>query len=313
MTILLVTSYISDLVFGDPEWLPHPARLMGKLISSLDNLLKRRNDVWIDRIKGAILSITVIGSSALISYALLKFSMKANPYLGAVIWVYLAYTTISVRDLHVKTGAVYKGLASGSLERARRELAKIVGRDTKDLDKDRVARAAIESIAESTNDGIIAPLFYLFLGGPVLAIAYKAVSTLDSMIGYKNEKYTHVGWFSAKLDDAANYVPARIAGFLIALSSFFCGKDAVRSFKVLVRDGRKHPSPNSGLPEAAMAGALGIRLGGASYYGGELHEKPYIGGDEKPMEISFINEAMLISFISSLIMLSSGVIIRWLI
>ena len=175
----------------------------------------------------------------------------------------------------------------------------------------KMVEATIESIAENTNDGIVAPLFYLILGGPVLAIAYKAINTLDSMIGYKNEKYIHFGWFSAKLDDAASYIPARISGFLIAICCLFLGKNFRDAFKIMFRDGKKHPSPNSGISEAAMAGALGVRLGGPSTYKGRVSEKPYLGEEKKPTKPTLIKDALVISFTSSLIMLMLGVFLKW--
>jgi len=181
------------------------------------------------------------------------------------------------------------------------------------LGKDRIITAALESIAENINDGIVAPLFYLILGGPVLAIAYKSINTLDSMVGYKNERYLHFGWFSAKLDDIANFIPARISGVLISVSSLIRGKRFGAAFKTMCRDGRKHPSPNSGISEAAMAGALGMRLGGASSYQGSPSVKPYLGEEKRAIRPSFINEALAISLITSVLVISMGAILKWLI
>ncbi|PIW87974.1 MAG: cobalamin biosynthesis protein CobD, partial [Nitrospirae bacterium CG_4_8_14_3_um_filter_41_47] len=161
------------------------------------------------------------------------------------------YTTISVKDLQIKARAIYKELKEGDIFKARKELSRIVGRDIQDLSEDEIKRATIESIAESTNDGIVAPLFYLILGGPVLAITYKAINTLDSMVGYKNDRYIHFGWFSARVDDVANFIPARIAGMLIVISSFLLRKNFKDSFKTMLRDSKKHSSPNSGISEAA--------------------------------------------------------------
>jgi len=215
--------------------------------------------------------------------------------------------------LRVKAREVLKEMEKNSLSEAKNKLSKIVGRDTQDLSKDRIIAATIESIAESTNDGIIGPLFYLVLGGPVLAFAYKSINTLDSMVGYKNEKYLHFGWFSAKLDDFVNFIPARISGFLIAISSAIIGGKFKESIEVMARDGNKHSSPNSGVPEAAMAGALGIRLGGPSTYQGRVFEKPYLGEEERILQPFLIKEALSISLIASILMVSTGVILRWLI
>jgi len=310
---LLIYCYIADLVLGDPEWLPHPIRGMGKLISFLDNRLRGNGGKWKERIKGAVLVFIVVGISAYSAYLFIEISRKLNPFLGNLAWVYLGYATLSIKDLRVKVKAILKEVEKGSIIKARKQLSKIVGRDTRDLNKDRIITATIESIAESTNDGIVAPLFYLILGGPVLAIAYKSINTLDSMVGYRNKEYIHFGWFSAKLDDIANFIPARITGFLISASSLINGKRIKESFKIMIKDGRKHFSPNSGVPEAAMAGALGIRLGGPSTYQSKLCKKPYLGDKKRVLQPCFINEALTISLIASILMVSIGVVLKWLI
>ncbi|MFZ6017040.1 MAG: adenosylcobinamide-phosphate synthase CbiB [Nitrospirota bacterium] len=322
---LLISSYIADLIFGDPEWLPHPVRWMGKLINLLDKGLNKKGESWIKRIKGILTSFLVIGISAYSAYLLLELSRRLNPFLYHLAWVYIGYTTISVKDLQVKAKAIYKELEKGDIFKARKELFRIVGRDTKDMSEDEIKRATIESIAENTNDGIVAPLFYLILGGPVLAVAYKAINTLDSMVGYKNEKYLYFGWFPARLDDVANYVPARISGFLISLSSFILGKPRSchagtegrgkgfrNSFETMLKDGRKHPSPNSGISEAAMAGALGIRLGGGAFYQGRFVERQHIGMDIRKVDIFLIDESLRISLLTSFLMLIIGVLLKWL-
>lgn len=305
---LLIYSYIADLALGDPEWFPHPVRWIGKLIGSLEDRLRKYGGN--ERLKGMVLTFVVVGIASSFAYLFIEFSKKLNPLLGNLAWIYLGYTTLSIRDLRVKAKAVLKEMEEGSIAEARGELSSIVGRDTKDLDKDKIIKAAVESIAENTNDGIVAPLFYLILGGPVMAIAYKSINTLDSMVGYKNERYLHLGWFSARLDDIANFIPARISGFLISVSALIGGKGFKESFKTMLRDGRKHPSLNSGVSEAAMAGALGIKLGGPSVYQGKLSKKPYIGEDKNPARPLLINEALTISFITSLLMVLSGALLR---
>ncbi len=266
-----------------------------------------------ERIKGVFLAIFVVSVAVGISYGILKFSKMLNPFFGEVIWVYLAYTTLAIRDLRVKGKAVLRELDAGSIKEARFQLSKIVGRDTQNLNEEEIAKAVVESVAESVNDGIIAPLFYLILGGPVLAMAYKSVNTLDSMVGYNNEKYRNFGWFSARLDDFLNYVPARISGLLIAVSSGVYNKNFAVSFRIMIRDGKNHTSPNSGVPEGAMAGALGIRLGGASNYFGKTVQKPYIGEEKNGIKSALIGQALDISFIASLLMLLAGVAYKWLI
>jgi len=311
--LLLICSYAADLILGDPERFPHPVRWMGKLISFLDNRLRANAGKWPERIKGVILTLAVVGISICSAYLLIKFSKRVNPFFGSLIWIYLGYTTLSIKDLRVKARGVLKEVEENSIVEARRQLSGIVGRDTQNLNKNEMIAATIESVSENTNDGIIAPIFYLILGGPVLAIAYKSINTLDSMVGYKNEKYLHFGWFSAKLDDIANFIPARITGILISVSALITGKRFIGSFRTMIRDGQKHFSPNSGVSEAAMAGALGIRLGGTCSYQGRSVMKPYIGEEKKPLRGSFINDALTISFVASFLMISIGVILKWLI
>lgn len=313
MMPLFIYSYITDLIFGDPEWLPHPVRGMGKLIGFLDNRLQAGSEAKLrERIKGMFLAFIVIGTSILAAYALIRFSYALNSFLGNLIWVYLGYTTISVKDIFLKASPIQRELDAHSLSTARRQLSGIVGRDTQDLSEEKIVRAAIESIAESTNDGMVAPIFYLILGGPVLAIAYKAINTLDSMVGYKNEKYRHFGWFSAKIDDIANFIPARIAGILLPIASFLLGSGLVISFRTMLRDGRKHPSPNSGISEAAMAGALGVQLGGASTYRGAICAKPYIGEEKKPISPALISDALRISLVTSFLAVLLGAVLKCL-
>jgi adenosylcobinamide-phosphate synthase len=310
---LLISSYIADLMFGDPQWFPHPVKGMGKLITFLEKHLRGEGSKRIERIKGVILSISVMGVCACCAYLFIELSRRTNPFLGSVAWIFLAYTSLATKDLFLHAKAVWKKIKAGDIAEAQHSLSRIAGRDTDNLSKEQIITATIESIAENTNDGIIAPLFYLILGGPVLAITYKAINTLDSMVGCKNEKYLDFGWFSAKLDDIANFIPARISGFLISISSLISGKGFKSSFKTMLRDGRKHPSPNSGISEAAMAGALGIRLGGAWSYQGKPSVKPYLGEGKKFLQPSFINSALTISLITSILMVSIGVILKWLI
>ncbi|NQT23188.1 MAG: cobalamin biosynthesis protein CobD [Candidatus Omnitrophica bacterium] len=310
---LILLCYFLDLILGDPEWMPHPVRLIGGLINFLEKKLPRSISAQLERIMGIVTVLIIVGVTVYISYLFLYFSAKINPVFGMIAYTYLGYTTISVKDLWVKANAVTIELENDCISAAREKLSKIVGRDTHALEKDEIALATVESIAESTNDGIVAPIFYLLLGGPVLAIAYKSINTLDSMLGYKDAKYLNFGWFSAKLDDMANFVPARITGLLIAIASFLCGKNFIKSFMTMVVDGRKHPSPNSGISEAAMAGALGVRLGGLSYYGGQPATKPYIGNKERAINFLLIGDALKVSLISSALIIVFGGVLRWII
>ncbi len=301
-------AYLLDWIFGDPRWFPHPVKGIGRLIVFLE---KRLRAGFFLRIKGGLLCIIVAGGSAFVAWVFLNSLRRINPILETLAWILLGYTCLATRDMFGHAREISKEIRNNDIEGARQKLSLIVGRDTGNLPEEKIIIATVESIAESTNDGIIAPLFYLVLGGPVLAIAYKAVNTLDSMLGYKNEKYLHFGWVAARLDDVANFIPARISGLLIVASSFIAGKDSRNSLLTMLRDSKKHPSVNSGWPEAAMAGALGIRMGGPSFYGGKLYAKPYIGEEKRPIESRFLNDALTIMLISSVLMVVAGVLFRW--
>ena len=306
-------SYLLDLIIGDPSWFPHPVKGMGKLIIFLEERLKNGKEGYVLRIKGILLAVIVVGVSATTAYMLLYFAGRIDYILKIIFWIILGYMSLATKDLFLHVKRILERINSEDIEGAREKLSFIVGRDTQDLSKKEVIRACIESIAENTNDGIIAPLFYLILGGPTLAIGYKAINTLDSMVGYKNQDYKDFGWFSAKLDDFVNFIPARITGILIVISSFLLGYNFKDSFRIMCRDGRNHLSPNSGIPEAAMAGALGIRVGGLTKYKGKLVVKPYIGEDKTFIGPGLINKAIKVSFLSSFLMVLGGSILRWVI
>jgi adenosylcobinamide-phosphate synthase len=242
---------------------------------------------------------------------------------GKAVLIYLAGTTIALRELVASAKRVIASVEAGILTDARKHLSMIVGRDTEGLSDEGVLRATVETLAENLSDGVIAPVFYLVLGGLPLAIAYKAINTLDSMIGYKNEKYIRFGWAAAKLDDVANYIPARITGVLIIVSAYLLGVmssgrskavssfSGLDSFTIMLRDGRKHTSPNSGMPEAAVAGALGIRLGGPSTYGGRLFEKPFIGDENNGDYLSSAHKTItLIGTASALSAAVAAIVLR---
>ncbi|MDA8079635.1 MAG: adenosylcobinamide-phosphate synthase CbiB [Nitrospiraceae bacterium] len=287
--IELICAFFLDLAIGDPSWLPHPVRVMGKAITSLEGFLRRHCGTPAEERRAGVVLVCLIvppsfGITLLIHWIIMRLSYNGLILPCMVLLVYLISTTIAVRGLLDAAKLVMESVKDGSVEAARRKLGMIVGRDTETLSTEQVLKATIETVAENLSDGIIAPLFYLTIGGLPAAMAYKAVNTLDSMVGYRDERYRHFGWAAARLDDIANYAPARITGLLIALCVFLLnlyareslGRAAL-SLRVMRRDGRKHPSPNSGIPEAAMAGALGVRLGGVSTYGGIEVEKPQIG------------------------------------
>ncbi|MBA3066288.1 adenosylcobinamide-phosphate synthase CbiB [bacterium] len=309
--LIVILAFLLDILLGDPVWLPHPVRFIGKIVNMLEPLIRKniKNQRW----SGVIFACGIIIFTGLSAFLIIRAAWMINNYAGIIVSVLLAYSTISVKDLKDETMPVYCCLKKGDINGARKSLSMIVGRDTRNLNENEIVKAAVETIAENTNDGIIAPLFYLIAGGPVAAVIYKVINTLDSMVGYKNERYIYFGWFSAKLDDIVNYIPARITGILITAASFITAKSFGNSFKTMIKDGRNHSSPNSGVPEAAMAGALGIRLGGNSFYNGVLCVKPYIGEERKKTCISQIKEALTVSFTASVLMVAAGAVLRSLV
>jgi adenosylcobinamide-phosphate synthase len=315
MGLELVVAYFLDLMVGDPMWFPHPVVGMGKAITFLERKLtenpfchKRSAH---KRIAGASLTIIVVAGSFLLAWFIIRIAYKVHPVIGTVITVWLAFTTLSIRGLHQAASQVRRVLDSKNLNLARKKLGAVVGRNTQHLKRREIIRGAVETVGENTVDGVIAPLFYLFLGGVPLAIVYKAINTLDSMIGYRNDHYKDLGWASARLDDIANYIPARFGGLLIWLSACLLGKGVRGAFKVMLRDGRKNPSPNAGWPQAAVAGALGIKLGGVNYYRGKRVLKPYIGNFKVRLCPAHISQAVGLMYLASLLALILGVSVRW--
>ena len=309
--VCILAAYLLDLIFGDPPSFPHPVRGIGWLIGKLEEPF--RSVIKNERASGALFAVTIIGTTWLITFATTQAAYVFNNYLGIVISTIIIYTSLSVKDLGVESLAVFNALNEGDLNKARASLSRIVGRDTANLDEREIVRATVETVAENIVDGIISPLFYAFLGGAPLAIAYKAVNTLDSMVGYKNKRYIHFGRAAAKIDDAANYIPARLSVVFLALASWMSGHDPIKAWNIAIRDGRKNASPNSGIPEATVAGALGVRLGGLNYYDSIAVQKSYIGDDSNPLNRSHIKEAITIAYITSALFVITGAVLFWLI
>jgi adenosylcobinamide-phosphate synthase len=310
--LTLISAYVLDLILGDPQWFPHPVRLIGRLISFLEHLFRRLGLSPLRlRVFGILLLLIVLGATWVATYLLIHWAGNFFWATGFACSVFFAYATLATKDLHVETRRVFRALRVGDLPRARKELSFLVGRDTDHLDEPEILRALVETIAENTSDGVIAPLFFLGLGGPSLAMTYKALNTLDSMVGYKNERYRDFGWASAKLDDAANFIPARVSGFLIAFSALLLGNSWRDSLRILWRDRRNHESPNSAWPEGAMAGALGVRLGGLNYYFGQPYLKPFIGDQKRDLELSDVEGAWKILYLSSFWMLLLALLLTW--
>lgn len=301
--MLIIYAYLLDLIFGDPRWLPHPVRGIGLYISLLERWIRGSVKTQKGELYGGVILLvgTVLPVYGLVTILLWSVNL-VSPTLHLIFSVFLASTTISSRGLYTESLNSLRHLSRGDLERARWALRALVGRDTEHLSEEGIYRAIIESVAENTSDGVVAPLFYLAIGGVPLAFLYKAVNTLDSMVGYKNKRYVNLGWASAKTDDILNYLPARITAFLMVIVSFILRFDWKGSFRILRRDGRKHPSPNAGLPEAAAAGALRVRLGGGSYYGGVYTPKPYIGEPIEPLGMEKVFDALKLMHLTSLIM-----------
>jgi adenosylcobinamide-phosphate synthase len=307
----LAVACLLDAAVGDPRWFPHPVRWMGAIVDWCD---RRIYQLLLtpakQRMAGVLLAVVLPVGAYAAGAMLVWFGSSVDPMWGSAATVLLAWTTLAARDLIDHVVSVQRALQSVSLEEARAAVAKIVGRDTEEIDESDIVRATVETIAESTADGIVAPLFYLVLGGAPLALAYKAVSTLDSMIGHLDDRYRWFGWASARLDDAANYLPARITGLLLVLSAGIVSRSwpATRqAWRILLRDGSHHPSPNSGRPEAAMAGALGVQLGGINRYDGLPIERPCLGDPHQPLTRAHIGMALTLMLWTSLIGVLLGV------
>jgi adenosylcobinamide-phosphate synthase len=317
-----------DLLFGDPPWLPHPVRGIGKLCASTEKIMRSLvSDLYL---AGLLTVLIVLAGTFLTIFILLQSVAAFAPFLSVTLAIVLLYTTVATKDLLYHSNTVYRHLLpDGSLIMAREAIAMIVGRDTNNLSQPEVTRACVETVAENMVDGVTAPLFYAviasfaapFIGlNPIIcsvfgAFIYKAINTMDSMIGYKNEKYLQFGRVAAKLDDAANYFPARISGLCIILAAFFLKLDYREAARIFRRDRLNHSSPNAGHTEAATAGALGLRLGGPSSYFGRIVQKPYLGDSVRepvPEDIKKTNSLMLLgSLLFLLLMLGLRLLILY--
>ncbi len=311
---LLIAAAV-DAAVGDPRWLPHPVRGMGLAISCCDEQFRRLCKSSISlRVAGLCLAIGLPALAYGIGWFAIELAGSVSTLLGQVVGIALASATLAWRDLWDHAMAVTRELAEENMPEARQALAMIVGRDTASLSETEIVRATVETIAESSADGVIAPLVYLTLGGAPLALAYKAINTLDSMVGHRDERYVDFGWASARLDDLANWIPARLtAGFMVLTAGLATGQwdRTIESWRILLRDGAKHPSPNSGRPEAAMAGALGVQLGGTNYYDGLAHERPIMGDGTRMLTPGDIRYALRIMTMTALLGLGLAVVSLW--
>ncbi|HHW47645.1 MAG TPA: cobalamin biosynthesis protein CobD [Clostridiaceae bacterium] len=304
-------AFVLDLVLGDPYWFPHPVRFIGWLIQRTERLIRKRIEMFApgdtetrvryERAGGTFLMLFVVTVTFLLVYFVLEIAWLANPVLFHIMNIYFIYSSLAAKCLADEAGKVYRKLSEGDMEGSRRQLAMLVGRQTEGLNEKEIIRGVVETTAENTVDGVISPLVYAFIGsffgiGAPLVYAFKAISTLDSMVGYMNDKYINFGRTSAKTDDAANFIPARLAGVLIPIAALFCGKNFKESFRIMLRDRRNHKSPNCAYPEAAVAGALGIKIGGTNIYFGQAVEKPTIGDDVKELDREDIRDTIRLMY-----------------
>lgn len=294
--LILPVAFLLDIILGDPERLPHPVRWMGRAITAAEPFFRRRpRNVTLS---GAFFAVSLISTTWLLTFSLVKTAGFIHPVFGVGVETVLVYTCISVSALASAAMKVHKALAQSRLQDARVGLARIVGRDVENLMEKDISRATVETVGENLVDGVISPLFYAAIGGAPLAMAYKMINTLDSMIGYKNNAYRHFGRVAAKIDDAANFIPARLSILVIAIAAQILCEKGSHTFKTAVFEGKNHSSPNAGYPEAAFAGTLDVRLGGPSTYEGNLVSKPYIGslfGDATPGHIPKACDLMVLS------------------
>ncbi len=284
MDYLLLTAVLVDLIIGDPGFIPHPVIIIGKLISTMEEKLRRlAKGKYLEKIMGMVLVLLVTGVTYFLTFYFIRLFFSINYYLGVLLNIWLLAATIALKGLAGAGIGVYNYLKMGDIVSAREATGQIVGRDTEKMGEDEIIRSVIETVAENTSDGIVAPLFFYLIGGTALAMTYKAVNTLDSMIGHLNDRYRDFGWAAARLDDLANLIPARLTGLGFCAAAFLLGYDSKRAWRIMRRDAAQHPSPNAGYPEAAAAGALGIRLGGLNHYHGRASFRPYLGEPAKEL------------------------------
>lgn len=300
-----ITGFLLDFIFGDPVWLYHPVRVIGNFISFGEKTLRKifRKTPGGELAAGAVLWFLTAGLSFLIPFAVLAGAQMLHPVLRFLIESFWCYQILAARCLVNESGKVYDRLKENDLPGARKAVSMIVGRDTENLTVEGVTKAAVETVAENTSDGVTAPLLFLILGGVPLGFLYKAVNTMDSMLGYKNEKYLYFGRFPARMDDVFNYIPSRTTALLMTAAAFLTGMDGKNAWKIYLRDRRKHASPNAAQTEAVCAGALRVRLAGDAVYFGRLYKKEYLGDSLRPIEAEDIRRAGRLMYVTAVLML----------
>lgn len=308
LEVQILAAFGLDLLLGDPRWLPHPVKFIGRFALALESPLRRA--ISNARIAGIVAVLAVLAVTGGSAYLLIVGAGLLHPVIADVVSIVLLYTCFAGRDLARHSGRVYDALAAEDLPEARRRVAMLVGRDTGSLDESEVVRATVESVAENMVDGVTAPLLFAVIGGPVGALLYKAVNTLDSTFGYKNARYLQFGWAAARLDDVVNYLPARLTAPLTAFTAALLGLKPLGAWRIFRRDGRCHPSPNSGLTEAAVAGALGVQLGGVNVYFGVASERPRMGDALQPLSRTHILQTNRLMLLTSALALAIFAAIR---
>lgn len=310
--LAVVLGFLLDLLFGDPHWLYHPIRLVGALIGGLEKLLRRMfpKTEGGELTAGVFLLILTAGITTGCAWGLLYLAGRIHPYAGFALETVMCYQLLATKSLKDETMKVYRALAAGDLPGARYAVSMVVGRDTEALDETGVTKAAVETVAENASDGVIAPLLFLIIGGAPLGFFYKAVNTMDSMVGYKNDAYLYFGRAAAKFDDVLNWIPARLSGVIMSAAAVFCGLDAGNAFRIFRRDRRNHASPNSAHTEAAAAGALHIQLAGDAYYFGKLYKKPTIGDPDRPAEYEDIRRVNRLLYAAAVLALAVFMLVK---
>ena len=309
-TYAIIIGFIIDFFVGDPHAIPHPVVAIGKLISFLDRKLRIGDSDKRDILWGVWTVLIVSAVSIAVPSFILWVMWKIHPVAYLAVNSIMCAQIVAARELVRECSAVEKALEKGDVEGARKAVSYVVGRDTEALDKEDICRAAVETIAENGSDGVIAPLFWMFLFGAVGGFFYKAVNTMDSMLGYKNDKYLYFGRAAARTDDFVNFIPSRISALLMIVSCPLCHLDGTNALRIFRRDRFKHKSPNAAQTESVFAGALNVRLNGPAFYGGVLHEKEYLGDDTRPIAPADIRKSGLLMYTASFVMLIIGVLFR---
>ncbi|GLI34056.1 adenosylcobinamide-phosphate synthase CbiB [Desulforhabdus amnigena] len=293
-------AYILDLLVGDPRWWPHPIRWIGRFITAVERVFyDEKASHGLKGLQGAVFWMTVVLGVISGTIVILGIASHVHPVFETAVLIWLAFTTLATRNLHQESVKVAKALGEGNIVKAREKLAWIVSRDTSQLEEQDIVRALVETVSENISDGIVAPLFYLSLGGPVAAMAYKAMNTMDSMVGYMNDRYRYFGWFAARADDLFNWIPARLSGLLLVGASAIMRLDWRKAWNVMRRDARKMKSPNAGYPEAAAAGALNVQLGGTNIYFGRPVEKPTLGDAGETLSLDTYRAMIRLMYLTS--------------